>query len=239
MDSSRIRREQTIGQPSGLRIFIYPEKRHSAGGFTLIELLVTISIIVVLAGLVIAMLPSAKLAARRTASVNNLRHLGIGLLGFANDNQQRLPGRVVKEDKWPILLLPYVGGDPKVYGEPDDLKCFLRTGSNPLTNARNNTSYILNGFNDTGAFTDETIQISLLNLQKPTQTILMACQSGTGNFYMDFMEGNQNTVLNPKAYGDGSNYLFADGSAKFISARDYDDRLWLVDKTSAIPEGKP
>jgi len=211
-------------------------KRAGSGGFTLLELLITISVMGILAGLVIAMLPSAKLAARRTASVSNLRQIGIGLLGFANDNQQRLPGRVVSEDKWPRLLLPYVGEDPKVYGEPDDRNCFLRTGRDPLTNGRNNTSYILNGFNDTGAFTDESIQISLINLQKPTQTILMACQSGTGNFYMDFMEGNQNTVLNPKAYGEGSNYLFADGSAKFLSARDYDDRLWLVDKSAAIPQ---
>ena len=208
-------------------------------GFTLIELLVTASVIALLAGLVIAMLPSAKLAARRTASVNNLRQLGLGLLGFANDNQQRLPGRVVSNDKWPTLLLPYVGDNPKVYGEPDDLKCFLRTGADPLTDARNHTSYILNGFNDTGAFTNEDLQISLLNLQRPSQTILMACQSGTGNFYMDFIEGNQNTVLNPRAYGEGSNYLFADGSARFISARDYDDRLWLVDKSSAIPQGTP
>ena len=132
-----------------------------------------------------------------------------------------------------------MGGDPKVYGEPGDMKCFLRTGKDPLTNARNNTSYILNGFNDAGAFTDESIQVSLLNLQKPSQTILMACQSGTGNFYMDFMEGNQNSVLNPKAYGEGSNYLFADGSARFLSAGDYDDRLWLVDKLSGIPPQSP
>lgn len=192
-----------------------------------------------LAGLVIGMLPSVKLAARRAASASNLRQLGVGLMAFAGDNQQRLPGRVVSEDKWPRLLLPYVGGDPRVYGEPDDLRCFLRTGKDPLSNARNETSYILNGFNDAGAFTNEAVQISLLNLQKPSQTILMACQSGTGNFYMDFIEGNQRTVLNPRAYGKGSNYLFADGSARFLSSSDYDDRLWLVDKTSTIPQGPP
>lgn len=204
--------------------------------FTLLELLVTISIIAILAGLVIAMLPAAKLSARRAASLNNLRQLGVGLMGFANDYDNRLPGRVASSDKWPRLLLTYVGNDTRVYGEPDDLKCFLRTHADPLSNARNTTSYILNGFNDAGAFTDESIQISLLSLQKPTETILMACQSGTGNFYMDFMEGNQYTVLNLTAYGNGSNYLFADGSARFISKNEYRDTLWLVDKSSAIPE---
>lgn len=208
-------------------------------GFTLLELLITISIIAILAGLVIGMLPSAKLAARRAASLNNLRQLGIALFGFASDNENLLPGRVASTDKWPILLLSYVGNDPKVYGEPDDLKCFLRTGANPLDNNRNTTSYILNGFNDAGAFSDETIRINLYSLQKPTETILMACQSGTENFYMDFMEGNQNNVLNLTAYGSGSNYLFADGSARFISKSDYDNRLWLVNKSSAIPEKRP
>jgi len=159
-------------------------------------------------------------------------------MGFANDYDNRLPGRVASSDKWPRLLLPYVGNDSRVYGEPDDLKCFLRTGAKPLDNNKNQTSYILNGFNDAGAFTDETVQINLLSLQKPTETILMACQSGTGNFYMDFMEGNQNTVLNLSAYGNGSNYLFADGSARFISKNEYTDTLWLVDKSSAIPEKK-
>lgn len=210
--------------------------RSAFTGFTLLELLVAISIVAILAGLVVAMLPAAKLSARRAASLSNLRQLGIGLVGFANDYDNRLPGRVASSDKWPRLLLPYVGNDTRVYGEPDDLKCFLRTGASPLDNDKNQTSYILNGFNDAGAFTNETVQVNLLSLQKPTETILMACQSGTGNFYMDFMEGNQNTVLNLTAYGNGSNYLFADGSARFLTKNEYSDTLWLVDKGSAIPE---
>ncbi len=205
------------------------------GGFTLVELLVMVCIIAVLASFVIAMLPQIKLAARRTASLNNLRGLGAALFAFAGDNDGKIPGRVASTDKWPKLLLPYVGENPRIYGEPDDMKCFLRTGKNPLEKSRNNTSYILNGFNDIGAFENESLEIRLLNIQKPSETILMACQSGTGNFYMDFREGNQNSVLNLRAYGTGSNYLFADGSARFISARDYDDRLWLVDKSAEIP----
>ncbi len=204
-------------------------------GFTLIELLVTISVIAVLAGLLAAMLPQIKLASRRTASLSNLRGIGAGLFSFANDNDQKLPGRVVSADKWPRSLLPYVGENPKIYGEPDDMNCFIRKGTDPLANSFNNTSYIINGFNDAGAFTDETVQVRLLNVQKPSMTILMANQSGTGNFYMDFIEGNQYHVLNVNAYGTGSNYLFADGSARFVSSREYDHSLWLVNKSSAIP----
>ena len=204
-------------------------------GFTLIELLVTMTVIAVLAGLVISILPQIRLAARRTASLSNLRGIGAALFAFANDNDQKLPGRVQSSDKWPRLLLPYVGENPKVYGEQDDMKCFLRTGADPLTNSRNNTSYILNGFNDAGAYTDESVVIRLLNVERPSMTILMANQSGTGNFYMDFVEGNQYDVLNLNAYGTGSNYLFADGSARFVSSRLYDHSLWLVNKSSPIP----
>ena len=204
-------------------------------GFTLIELLVTITVIAVLASLGMAMLPQAKLAARRTASLSNLRGIGSALIAFANDNDGKLPGRVQSSDKWPRLLLPYVDENPKIYGEPDDLKCFVHTGADPTANGRNNTSYILNGFNDVGAFGDESIIIRTLNIEKPSMTILMANQSGTGNFYMDFMEGNQNHVLNLKAYGTGSNYLFADGSARFLTEQVYDHSLWLVSKSNPIP----
>ena len=204
-------------------------------GFTLIELLVTVSVIAVLASLVIAILPQVKLAARRTASLSNLRGIGAGLIAFSFDNDGKLPCRVRSGDKWPTLLLPYLGDNSKIYGEKDDMKCFLRTGSNPLTNSRNNTSYIMNGFNDVGAYKDESVIVRLLNVEKPSLTILMANQSGTGNFYMDFVEGNQYDVLNLKAYGSGSNYLFADGSARFLTEHEYDHSLWLVSKSNPIP----
>ncbi len=132
----------------------------------------------------------------------------------------------------------YLGGGVKVLGEPDDPECFLRTGANPLDNERNQTSYILNGFSDAGAFGNEEISVRLLSLGRPVHTVLMSGQSGTGNFYMDFAEGNQNDVLNKAAYGDGSNYLFADGSVRFLRAADYDDTLWLVDKSQAIPSAQ-
>ena len=204
-------------------------------GFTLVEILVSVVVIGILASLLIAMLPQMKLAARRTASLSNLRGIGAGLFAFANDNDQNLPGRVQSSDKWPRFLMPYLDSNPKVYGEPDDANCFLRTGSDPLSNSHNNTSYILNGFNDAGAFSDEGVQIRLLNVEKPSQTILMANQSGTGNYYMDFIEGNQYHVLNLTAYGGGSNYLFADGSARFLTAQVYDHSLWLVNKSNPIP----
>ncbi len=212
--------------------------RHHHSGFSLIELMAVIALVAVIAALAATMLPEAKLAARRAASASNLRQLGLALSAFASDNQDRLPGRVRSADKWPRALMPYLQQGTKVLGEPDDPNCFLRTGSDPLDNRRNQTSYILNGFNDAGAFSNENVVVTMRGVERPTTTILMSGQSGTGNFYMDFEEGNQNSVLNKAAYGNGSNYLFADGSVRFLRPEDYSDTLWLVGKSNPIPDAR-
>lgn len=192
------------------------------------------AIIAILASLVFAFLPNMQNGSRRAAALNSLRQLGAGLVLFAGENQNLLPGRVESSDKWPRLLLPYVGGDTRLYSQPGDKKSFLSTGADPLSNERNNTSYILNGFNDMGTKTDETATVSMVRVQKPAETILMGTQSGTGHFYLDLADGDQNAVLNTKAFGSGSCYLFADGSARYISAAEYSHDLWLVDKESDV-----
>lgn len=206
--------------------------------FTLIEILVVTAIIGVLASLIALSIPVLTRDAARTESLSNLRQLGVALIGYAGENNQRLPGRVMTSDRWPRLLLPYLGGDQRVYADPGDPKAFTLTGADPLSNQRNETSYILNGFNDMGAFDDENVTVSLVGIQKPGQTILMSLQSGTGNYYMDFAEGNQDSVLDQASYGKGSNYLFADGSARFVSTDSYTHHLWLVNKSAPIPDVK-
>jgi prepilin-type processing-associated H-X9-DG protein len=74
--------------------------------------------------------------------------------------------------------------------------------------------------------------------EAPMTTAEAAVLPGTGHFYMDFAEGNQNEVLNKASYGNGANYLFADGSVRFLRVEDYDDTLWLVGKSNPIPDVK-
>lgn len=208
--------------------------KKNTGAFTLIELLVTITIIAALVALVMMMIPQLQLRGRMAASLSNMRQIGAAFQLYANDNDFSLPGRITNGDKWPSLLVSYLGDNrkPKVYAEPGNSENFLLTNSDPLDNGQNNTSYIMNGYNDVGAYEDPSVTIKTNNVDQPSKTILLSVHTHSHNFYMDFVEGNDRAVLNLKAYGSGSNYLFMDGSARFLKEEEYDRDMWKIDKSN-------
>ena len=60
-------------------------------GFTLIELLVVMAIIIILAGLIMPALSSAKDRARKTTCANNLKQIGTALVMYTADNNEKYP----------------------------------------------------------------------------------------------------------------------------------------------------
>lgn len=83
-------------------------KRQRRLGFTLIELLVVIAIIAILAAILFPVFAQAKLAAKKTSDLSNLKQLGVAAQLYAGDQDDLLP-----QYKWPefyILaykMLPY------------------------------------------------------------------------------------------------------------------------------------
>ena len=227
-----------------------------------------IVLIAILAAMLLPVLQTVQRKANLTKAISNMKQVGLAFTLYANDNNLTLPGRVSDQTtasapKWPALLAGTDGsgtqnlttnyvGDVQVYIAPGD------TTINPnrpdlfaflTTNDVNNCSWIMNGYNDDGALTNANVQIRTVNFTAPAETILLGIQKGgQANFYMDFSNGDNNTVLNLAMYNGGSPYLFADGSVQFITqvqyqqpapqgTSNYGDWLWLSDKTNSVPSG--
>ncbi|HUB68636.1 MAG TPA: prepilin-type N-terminal cleavage/methylation domain-containing protein [Candidatus Methylacidiphilales bacterium] len=211
--------------------------RYQKRGFTLTELLVVIGIIAILGFLAFPIGRMAILHAQCTGCASHMRTLGMAFMSFATDNNGQLPGRVEGDgnNKWPILLQPYVP-DLSVYVDPGDPVAMKIPQDQFLSNGSNNSSFFFNGFNDLGAYNNPNITVGLVNLTDASNLILLGQKvHGITQYYMDFVEGNQNDILNKTAYFGGSNYVFADGSARFLYKSQYSDTMWLINQNYSIP----
>ena len=219
-----------------LRTHYCPLSRQARRGFTLIELLVVIAIIAILASMLLPALARAKEAAKRIACVNNARNLGLSLSLYADDNEGRFTPRKPGESRWTSLL--HEGyRDIKVLRCPSD-------GPDPFTFGKGETnqfnsaprSYIINGWNDyfiktltaddfsayMGGRTDFAVKEA--QVIEPSETIVFGeKETESGHYYMDYsanddlqeLEQSRHAVSVKKSRGGGSNYIFADGSARF------------------------
>jgi len=64
---------------------------HKPRGFTLIELLVVIAIIAILAAILFPVFARARENARRTSCLSNLKQIGLGIMQYAQDYDERYP----------------------------------------------------------------------------------------------------------------------------------------------------
>ena len=87
-------------------------RRLPARAFTLIELLVVIAIIAILAAILFPVFSQAKIAARKTVSISNLKQIGAAMTLYVMDNggypQSSSPSSWNPRVRWPDRLQPYI-----------------------------------------------------------------------------------------------------------------------------------
>jgi prepilin-type N-terminal cleavage/methylation domain-containing protein/prepilin-type processing-associated H-X9-DG protein len=89
-------------------------RRSGRAGFTLIELLVVIAIIAILAAILFPVFAKAREKARQTACISNLKQIGLAILAYTQDYDEKYPmvraypPGINKFYDWRMEVYPYV-----------------------------------------------------------------------------------------------------------------------------------
>ncbi|RYX82009.1 DUF1559 domain-containing protein [bacterium] len=210
--------------------------------FTLIELLVVIAIIAILAAILFPVFARARENARRSSCQSNLKQIGLGVLQYTQDYDEKFPmvlngGDTVTAgitNGWAVVIQPYIKST-QLYQCPSETNpagdVAATAGPFRFTDYCYNTRFgIVSG---TG--------VSIAVLDQAALTIMAADASGNGGAYYiggpsSKCDGNgasgiaPTTTIIPAAYGGSAwdpastgirhletgTYLFADGHVKSL-----------------------
>jgi prepilin-type N-terminal cleavage/methylation domain-containing protein len=132
---------------------------YSKKAFTLIELLVVIAIIAILAAILFPVFAQAKLAAKKTQSLSNIKQIGLGLQMYIGDFDDRydasanlIPGPwgeysstgVDQHIKWDINVQPYIKSINIFFSPADSLAGKTLVSTEPWAGV--GISYATNGY---------------------------------------------------------------------------------------------
>ena len=210
----------------------FPSK-NARSGFTLIELLVVIAIIAILAAILFPVFARARENARRSSCQSNLKQIGLGIIQYAQDYDERMPMRIwgapastdlQEYNSWRRSIFPYVkstqifacpsnsstngtvGGPNSRDSDPAKLTAGGSVAGAPVFPI----SYAINGWSGTGG-TPVALQgggINLAQLQDPARTLLVG---ETSREYSELVP-----VYGFSGHLGTCNFLYTDGHVKAV-----------------------
>ena len=215
--------------------------------FTLIELLVVIAIIAILAAILFPVFARARENARRSSCQSNLKQIGLGVIQYTQDYDERLPPRVIftpVTQSWRVLVQPYVKSTQL-------FACPSNTGNTMTTQDDGGTfmprSYSINGTPDNIGGTPPSgngVSESLASLASVSQIILVGETDPDWRFPEIYMTGparpdTGDTVQHYafKGHLGTLNWLFADGHVKSMkpTATGSPVNMWSIQDDGAGP----
>jgi prepilin-type N-terminal cleavage/methylation domain-containing protein len=235
-------------------------KNARKSAFTLIELLVVIAIIAILAAILFPVFGRARENARRSSCLSNMKQLGLGIMQYVQDYDEKLPMRQFSDDapnawifSWRRAIYPYVKStqvfacpsNPSNSDSTDDSNegDMAAVGLNPLTQPRFTRSYGVNGTSVNIAGTapfEYGGSVSVAEIPDTAQTILLS-ENKEGNVLMPFDDGNAARFENPSDVFQGHLgtvlFTFADGHAKAMKpiASGTPTNMWNIEEVNDAP----
>ncbi len=210
-------------------------KRH---GFTLIELLVVIAIIALLASILFPVFSRARENARRSSCISNMKQIGLGLMQYLQDFDERFPSQnSAGPENYADLSIPENGSTKNwirsIHPYVKSWQLFLCPSATPFDRAPPSTANEPNGNSNTNYQISHVIAqqpgvpVSIIGNTAKIAVVREAAMSyntayrrplatGTadsrGLYYMfqQWNVTNANTL-----HFDGGNLLFADGHVKW------------------------
>lgn len=223
-------------------------RRHRSKGFTLIELLIVIAIISILAAILFPVFARARENARRTSCLSNLKQLGLAVMQYTQDNDEKYPMAYIATGQttspigkpvwantvwfWQEIVYPYVKSE-QVYACPSSINQTLYPGY-----------YAFNYGANRLVFSYPTQSLSVASVNKVSETYMLMDAGGYDptpvNPQGGVLQSNGWRYL-PGAYKhagvacltgqvytpdcqaegrhfDGLNMTFADGHAKWLKS---------------------
>ena len=194
-------------------------------GFTLIELLVVIAIIAILAAILFPVFARAREKARQTTCLSNLKQMGLAILMYAQDYDERYNLAYTSTDvgtlHWPNLLEPY-HRNVQIYECPSDPDVWNR-GEYMLSYI---ASYALFRPGTTPSGTVTIVRMA--EITRPAELIAIAenADGDSSGPDAEYAYGTHGAGVNPgknpwarvtlDRHMGNSNYVFADGHAKAL-----------------------